>query len=148
MSRKTEIYIEIMTLERELKVTPHGSRHVGGFTDKSDYDYFFDGYDAGINWLKDRGYERQFSMGYFEDSDTPSDEVSLVSYRHPKLPIQVLALSHEYYPIYFAANELVKSMEGAAILNTRDGRVTTYKHFIAQAERATVADNRPKGECL
>lgn len=138
---KSEIPIEIITLERELGVTPHGSRHVGGFTEESDYDYFFDATAIGIKWLQDNGYERQFATGYWdgaeETPDAPNDNVSLVAYRHPKLPIQVLALSHDYYPIYFDANEKVKSMQGAVILETRDGRITTYKHFIAKAREQT-----------
>lgn len=132
---KSEISAEIAAIEKKLLAVPHGSRHVGGWTDKSDYDYFFEGSDHGIQWLKKRGYERQFATGYFDgdEVDEPGDDVSLVAYRHPTLPIQVLALSHDYYPVYYAANELVKSMEGAAILETREGRVTTYKHFIAKA---------------
>lgn len=138
MANKPEIYIEIMNLERVLGVTPHGSRHVGGWTDKSDWDYFCEGTIKNLNWLKSNGYIVQFATGYFGGDDpdgTMYEGRAFIAHKHPTLPIQVLAMSLEYYPVYFTANEQVKSMQGASILNTREGRVTTYKHFIA-IERA------------
>jgi hypothetical protein len=143
VSKKSEILIEIMALEKALRVVPHGSRHVGGWTEDSDYDYFCDAYENNIKWLKEGGYTVQFTTGYFDDNEPieqPSEDVSLVAYRHPTLPIQVCVMSHEYYPIYYAANEMVKSMEGAKILETREGRVTTYKHVIARARELAAKD--------
>lgn len=120
---KPEIQELIKVLVRDLGCRPTGSRYVGGFTDKSDWDFYVVETPEVIDKLLHRGYhcnknEADYTNGEFN------------SWRHAVCHINVMTMSAEYYAVYDYANEQVKNC--GELLLTRNDRIAMYDKFEEQ----------------
>jgi len=113
-----------------------GSHYVGGVHDGSDIDYFIsDWMMPGLNLR---------SLGFSEDPLHYMGIDDFVSLRHDSLPLNLIVMNDDYFPIYDEANDNVHAMKGHLDLSTREGRVKWFKHFIAVArlKAATGCDSQ------